>query len=211
LALLESARREGLPITVETCPHYLHFSPADVLDGATQFKCAPPFRGGEHREKLWEGLRCGTIDTIGSDHSPCPPEMKHLDSGDFMAAWGGIGSVELTLPVVWTGAVERSIAIEQVFQWLSTRPAELFGLADRKGRIAVGCDADLVVFDPDLRWSVVGLALHQRHKVSPYDGVRLRGRVHRTYLRGSLMILDSTAVESPRGKLLAAANRRPEA
>ncbi|HEX4146860.1 MAG TPA: allantoinase AllB [Pirellulales bacterium] len=210
LPMLAAARREGLPISVETCPHYLHFSPEDVPDGATQFKCAPPFRDVEQRELLWEGLRQRVIDTVGSDHSPCPPEMKQLGSGDFMAAWGGISSLELTLPIVWTGAARRQVSLAMVFQWLSTRPAQLFGLGDRKGRIAVGCDADLVVWDPDARWQVRGEQLHQRHKLTPYGGVELQGKVCRTYLRGNLVLRDEVLAAHPVGQLLRAGRRPSE-
>jgi len=204
LSMLEAARREGLPISVETCPHYLHFSPADVPDGATQFKCAPPFRDVRQRELLWDALRQGMIDTVGSDHSPCPPEMKHLESGDFMAAWGGISSLELTLPVVWTGAAKRQIGIQTVFEWLSARPAQLVGLGDRKGRIAVGCDADFVVWDPEARWKVSAGELHQRHKLTPYDGVELLGKVRRSYLRGNLVFRDGLPGTGALGQLISA-------
>ena len=212
LPMLTAARvREGLPITVETCPHYLHFSPGDVPDGATQFKCAPPFREPRQRELLWEGLQDGEIDTIGSDHSPCPPEMKHLESGDFMAAWGGIGSLELTLPIVWTGAAVRHMGLESVFQWLSARPAEIFGLGERKGRIAVGYDADFVVWDPDARWRVRAAQLHQRHKLTPYDGAMLRGKVLQTWLRGQPILRGAAICPEPPGQLIARAPLEPEA
>jgi allantoinase len=209
LAMLAAARREGLPISVETCPHYLHFSVDDVPDGATQFKCAPPFRDVRHRDLLWEGLRQGVIDSIGSDHSPCPPPMKQLESGDFMAAWGGISSLELTLPVIWTGAAARGIALETVFQWLSARPADLFGLADRKGRIAVGRDADFVVWDPEDRWKVNAAELHQRHKLTPYDGVELLGKVRHTFVRGNRALRDGVLGARPLGELVTAEAQPP--
>lgn len=204
MPMLEAARSEGLPITVETCPHYLHFSAEDVPDAATQFKCAPPIREPHHREALWNGLQSGVIDTIGSDHSPCPPAMKQLESGDFMAAWGGIASLQLTLPVVWTGAAKRGIGLEQMFNWLSTNPARLVGLADRKGQIAMGYDADLMVWNPDTAWTVRAQQLHHRHKLTPYDGLDLRGEVQRTYLRGELIYEQGRVVDEPNGQLLAA-------
>jgi allantoinase len=144
------------------------------------------------------------IDTIGSDHSPCPPEMKHLESGDFMSAWGGIASLQLTLPIVWTDAAKRGIPLQKIFEWLSTNPAKLVGLNDRKGQIARGFDADLIVFDPDAPWTVRGEKLHHRHKLTPYDGAQLRGQVLRTYLRGKLVARDAEIFEAPSGKLLSA-------
>lgn len=204
LPMLNAARSEGLPITVETCPHYLHFAATDVRDGDTRFKCAPPLREPRHRDMLWEGLKQGAIDTIGSDHSPCPPEMKRLESGDFRAAWGGISSLQLTLPIVWTGAAARGVSLVQIFDWLSAAPARLLRLPD-KGRIAPGCAADLVVWNPDQRSTVDGRQLHHRHKLTPYDGAQLAGRVCRTYLRGSLIFEEGNFVGEPRGSLLSGA------
>jgi allantoinase len=181
LPLIEAAKGEGLPLTVETCPHYLCFAAEEIPDGATQYKCAPPIREGRHRELLWEALKRGVIDTIGSDHSPCPPEMKHLESGNFMEAWGGIASLQLTLPIVWTEASRRGIGLEQVFRWLSTNPARLIGLESMKGKIAPGYCSDLIVWNPETRWHVRAGELQHRHKLTPYDGVELLGAVERTY------------------------------
>jgi allantoinase len=186
LPMLRNARAEGLPISVETCPHYLHFAAEEIGDGQTQFKCAPPIREAQHRDLLWDGLKRGDIDTIGSDHSPCPPVMKQLNNGNFAAAWGGIASLQLTLPVVWTNASARGISMEQVFRWLSRAPAAMLKL-NAKGRIAAGCDADLIVWDPDVSWSVRGEHLEHRHKLTPYEGAELKGRVLRTYSRGELV------------------------
>lgn len=205
IGTLEAAKQDGLPMTVETCSHYLYFSPDDVPDGGTQFKCAPPIREARHRELLWGALKRGAIDSIGSDHSPCPPAMKNLASGDFMQAWGGIASLELTLPVVWSGAAQRGVGVQQVFEWLSTNPARLVRIADRKGQIAIGRDADLVIWNPDVRWTVRAQQLYQRHKLTPYDGQNLRGKVCRTYLRGNLIYQDGELVANPLGQLLAAA------
>jgi len=204
LPALEAARREGLPLTVETCPHYLHFSAEEIRPGRTEFKCAPPIREGRHRELLWAGLARGVIDTVGSDHSPCPPGMKQLESGDFMSAWGGIASLQLTLPIVWTGAAARSIALQRMFRWLSTAPARLVGLAGHKGAIAAGCDADLVVWDPEVRWTVRGAELQHRHKLTPYDGQTLRGQVRRTYVRGTKVFDSGHWSDAPTGELLSA-------
>jgi allantoinase len=174
---LRAARRRGLPVTVETCPHYLCFAAEDVRDGATDLKCAPPIRDRANRERLWEALASGDIDLIASDHSPCPPALKRHDTGDFMAAWGGIASLELGLSVVWTLASERGIGIERVARWMCEAPAELAGFGGRKGAIAPGYDADLIAFDDRATWTIEAGALHQRHPVTPYAGRTVRGRV----------------------------------
>jgi allantoinase len=202
LPMLQAARQENLPITVETGPHYLHFKADQIPAGDTRFKCAPPIRDQHHRELLWDGLQRGVIDTIGSDHSPCPPELKRLDSGDFSRAWGGIASLQLTLPIIWTNAAERGISLDQLFVWLSEAPARLLRLDQHKGRLAAGYDADLVVWDPDTRWTARGQQLEHRHKLTPYDGTELAGRVHRTYLRGSLVYDNGSFPGSPSGALL---------
>ena len=179
--MLRAARAEGLPITVETCPHYLTFCAEEIPDGATLFKCAPPIRGRANRDALWQALVDGDIDLIATDHSPCPPSMKA--DGDFVRAWGGIAALELSLPAVWTGASARGIPLERVAQWLSAAPARLAGLDGRKGSIAAGKDADLVVWDPEAEFLVDERLLHQRHKRTPYAGLTLRGRVIETYAR----------------------------
>ncbi len=204
LKMLHAARNEGLPITVETCPHYLHFTAESIPDADTRYKCAPPIREEHHRERLWDALKNGDIDTIGSDHSPCLPSMKCLESGDFMAAWGGIASLQLTLPIVWTNAAHRGIPLARIFEWLSGNPAKLVGLANRKGRIAKGFDADLIVFDPDAGWTVHGEQLYHRHKLTPYDGERLTGKVLRTYVGGIMVFGNNGLSHIPTAELLAA-------
>ena len=192
LPALRKARAAGLKITVETCPQYLRFAAEEVPDGATEFKCAPPIRGAANREALWQALFDGDIDLIATDHSPCPPEMKHRESGRFDRAWGGIASLGLALPVIWTGLHQRSGAaapdssseFNLLAKWLATEPARLAGLTGQKGALAAGYDADLIVFEPDAEWTVTEDDLRFRHKVSPYLGARLRGRVLETYLRG---------------------------
>lgn len=171
-------------VTGETCPHYLTFSAADVT--GTEFKCAPPIREREHREALWDGLASGVLSMVVSDHSPSPPEMKR---GDFATAWGGISSLQLRLPIVWSGAVERSIGFESLAHWLSLAPARLAGLDDRKGSIAVGKDADFAVFDPDSTTVVRGIDLLHRHPLTPYEGMALRGRVVHTFLGSAARML----------------------
>jgi allantoinase len=185
LPLLAAARDEGLPITAETCPHYLTFSADEIGDGATEFKCAPPIRDQTTREALWQALADGTLDLVATDHSPAPPAMKR--PGDFVRAWGGIASLELGLAAVWTGASRRGFGFEHLSRWLASAPAALAGLTSRTGSIAPGLDADLVVWDPSVDWTVDQQRLHQRHKLTPYHGRALRGRVIETYVRGRLV------------------------
>ena len=181
---IRRARDEGLPLTVETCPHYLCLEAGAIPDGATHFKCAPPIRDRENREALWAALFEGVIDAVVSDHSPCPPAMKLGERGDFMAAWGGIASLQHGLPVVWTEAARRGARLDQVSAWMSAAPARLAGRHRSKGRLSTGYDADLVVWDPDEPFTVAADALFYRHHISPYVGAVLRGRVHRTFVRG---------------------------
>jgi allantoinase len=193
LPLLRKARADGVRITVETCPHYLTFAAEQVPDGATAFKCCPPIREATHREALWAALRDGDIDLVVSDHSPCTPELKRLDVGDFGLAWGGIASLQVALPAVWSGARARGLGLPDVVRWMAEAPARLAGLP-RKGTIEVGRDADLVAFAPEERFTVG--ALHHRNPVTPYAGRELTGAVRRTWLRGQL------ADGSPIGRLL---------
>src|SRR5438093_978642 len=197
---LRRARAEGLAISVETCPHYLVFSAEQIPDGATQFKCAPPIRENENRERLWSALAEGVIDFITTDHSPCPPSLKCAESGDFFQAWGGITSLQLVLSSVWTEASRRGYSIEQVVSWLSTQPARIARL-DRKGEIAEGKDADLIFFHPDeaLEWPHI---LHHRHKLTPYEGRPLRGVVDRTIVRGTTIYHQGEFCPSSSGNIL---------
>ena len=184
IAQLQEAKAAGLALSVETCPHYLTFAAEDIADAATEFKCAPPIRSRENREKLWAGLANGTIDFIATDHSPCPPAMKLPKDGDFLRAWGGIASLQLSLPAVWTQARLRGYPVSRLAEWLCAGPARLAGLDDRKGAIAVGRDADLVIWNPDATFRVDAARLHHRHKVTPYAGQELTGVVETTFLRG---------------------------
>jgi len=208
------AKADGVRITAETCPHYLTFAAEEIPDRATEYKCAPPIREARHRDALWAGLRSGTLDLVATDHSPAPPSMKC--PGDFMQAWGGISSLEMSVATVWTNARRppHPYAIAPTFvpwdetsrfvalaRWMSTAPARLAGLDDRKGCIAVGCDADFVVWDPDEEWTVDAAALQQRHKLTPYAGRTLRGRVRATYLRGA-RVWDGSSAAAPAGQLL---------
>ncbi|HEX2254459.1 MAG TPA: amidohydrolase family protein, partial [Thermoanaerobaculia bacterium] len=185
VAAVDRARRTGVALTAETCPHYLTCCADEIADGQTLWKCAPPIRERPHREALWQGLLDGILDVVASDHSPSPPAGKHLDRGDFAAAWGGISSLQLLLPLVWTEARRRGIGLAQVGEWLSAAPARLAGLAARKGTIAPGRDADLVVWDPEAEREVDPARLHHRHPTTPYAGRRLAGVVHHTFLRGT--------------------------
>ena len=184
LALLRDAKAAGGAVTAETCPHYLTFAAEEIADGATEFKCAPPIRERENREQLWQGLGDATLDFVATDHSPCPPAMKLQEQGDFLRAWGGIASLQLSLPAVWTEARARGYAVTHLAQWLCAGPAQLAGLAEKKGTIAVGCDADFVIWDADAKFRVEPAQLHHRHKVTPYAGRELAGRVEATFLRG---------------------------
>jgi len=193
LPMLAAARADGVPVTVETCPHYLTLTAEEVPDGDTRFKCCPPVRAAGNRDALWQGLAEGTIDIVVSDHSPCTPDLKRLDTGDFGDAWGGIASLQLGLPVVWTAARGRGHTLADVVGWMAQRPAELVGLR-RKGHIAAGADADLVVFAPDATFTVG--ALHHRNPLTPYSGRELHGVVRSTWLRGE------PVGDTPRGALL---------
>jgi allantoinase len=207
LSIIRAARADGLPLTVETCPHYLFFAAEEIPDGDPRFKCAPPLRERENRERLWQGLRAGLIDTVGSDHSPAPPALKHLESGNLREAWGGIASLQLSLSVMWTAAERHGgVTLLDVANWMSRAPAKLVGLEGRKGALAAGCDADLVVFEPEAEFTVTPSMLHHRHKVTPYEGQRLRGVVARTYLRGRKIYDAGRFADAPSGRPLL---RRP--
>ncbi|MDQ5857000.1 MAG: allantoinase AllB [Acidobacteriota bacterium] len=201
LGTIERARADGLPLSAETCPHYLYFSAEEAPEGATEWKCAPPIRAAENRERLWEGLAAGVIEMVVSDHSPAPPELKRRDTGDFLAAWGGISSLELRLPAVWTGARARGHSPDELVDWLAAAPARLAGLA-RKGAIAPGYDADFVVWRPEVSFEVRPEELHHRHKLTPYAGRMLDGVVLATYLAGEKIFESGRLIGPPRGRLL---------
>jgi allantoinase len=198
---IRDARAAGVSLTVETCPHYLTFAAEEIADGATAFKCAPPIRSRNYRELLWMGLIEGQIDLIATDHSPAPPALKRLDDGDFLRAWGGIASLQVSLAAVWTGAAARGVQLGSLSRWLCAAPARLAGLSRRKGEIAAGHDADLVIWDPEAEFTVDPAALQHRHAVTPYAGRRLRGRVWKTILRGQV-VFDEGAFAEPAGRLL---------
>jgi allantoinase len=205
---LRAARSEGLAVSVETCPHYLHMCAETVANGATLSKCAPPIRSRENCERLWQGLRDGTIDLVVTDHSPCPPALKRLAEGNFRSAWGGIASLSVALPLMWSEASQRGFTLRDVARWMAAAPARLAGCDTRKGRIAAGCDADFVVFDPDSEFIVTEDKLHYRHPVSPFLGETLRGVVKATYLRGSPVFAEGEFPGEPGGREYAANTSR---
>lgn len=202
LPALRSARAEGLPLTIETCPHYLSFAAEDIPDGATEFKCCPPIRERENREELWSALDEGLIEMVVSDHSPCPPGMKCLSTGNYLEAWGGISSLQLRLPIMWTLASERDYSITHLAEWLCRAPARLVGLDQRKGVIAEGYDADLVIWNPQATFRVEPKMLYHRHKLTPYAGQSLSGVVEQTFLRGVRIYDGGQFSEKPSGMML---------
>ena len=183
LEVVRAAKANSLPLTVETCPHNLTFAAEEISDGATEYKCAPPIRSAAERDALWDALIAGDIDLVASDHSPCPPSMKE-SRGDFLAAWGGIASLQLTLPAVWTGARARGTGPERIAEWMCGKTAQLAGLSGRKGAITKGSDADITIWNPDGRFIVAGKSLLHRHSVTPYEGRELFGKVEMTFVGG---------------------------
>jgi allantoinase len=202
LTQISQAKSRGQRVTVETCPHYLTFAAGEIPDAATEFKCAPPIRERENRERLWAALADGSIDMIATDHSPCPPHLKQQDTGDFMHAWGGISSLQLSLPVVWTEARARGYSLSHIVNWLCEAPARLAGLAGKKGAIVIGCAADLVVWNPDANFRVEPARLYHRHKLTPYAGRELLGIVDTTFLRGSKIFQRGEFCGAPSGDVL---------
>ena len=202
LPLLEAAREEGLPVTVETCPHYLTFAAEEIPDGATHFKCCPPVRERENREKLWAALANGVIDMVVSDHSPCTPDLKLAETGDFLDAWGGIAALQFSLPVMWTQMEKRGFGLRELTRWMSAAPAKLAGLDKRKGRLAAGFDADIVIWHPEKEFKVVPEIIHFRNKITPYSGMNLRGAVEAVFVRGQKVYKNGEFAASPTGELL---------
>lgn len=208
LSMVLHAKEEGLPFTAETCPHYLTFASEEVPDGATAFKCCPPVRERENREKLWSALKMGVLEQIVTDHSPSTIDLKCCDSGDFMRAWGGISSLQLGLSAVWTEGRARGLTLVDLARLMAEAPASLVGLLGRKGRIARGYDADLCFFDPDAPFSIAAAELEHKNKMTPYEGKRLTGRVVRTLLRGETIYEEGTPLGRPHGAWLTRTERR---
>jgi allantoinase len=207
LPMIADARLAGLPLTVETCPHYLFFAAEEIPDGQTLLKCAPPIRERENRERLWQALRNQLIDTIVSDHSPAPFAVKCFETGDLQKAWGGVASLQLGLSAIWTAARGRGFSLVDVVRWMSQHPAQLIGLGRRKGALAAGCDADIVVFDPNVSWVVISDRLHHRHKATPYEDQTLHGRVAATFLRGRKICVGERVADAPTGRILLRSKR----
>jgi allantoinase len=201
LEILRGAKREGLPITAETCPHYLGLAAEEIPDGATEFKCAPPIRERENQDRLWAALLEGTLDFVVTDHSPCIPALKRQDTGDFMAAWGGIASLQLGLRSVWTEAAKRGIPLEQVHGWMAVQTAQFLGRPGR-GRLVVGAEANLVAFKPEPVSVLSHHSLLQRHPISPWVGKLLEGIVAGTWLRGKQIWDGSNICGMPQGRIL---------
>jgi allantoinase len=199
---IRAAKAEGLPITTETCPHYLTLAAEDIADGDTRFKCAPPIRERENCDKLWQGLADGTIDFVVSDHSPCTPELKHMYAGDFHLAWGGISSLQFGLPAIWSEASRRGFDLPTVLTWMSSGTARFLGLEKRKGYLAAGHDADIVVFDPEASFTVEAAMIMHRHKVTPHEGRVFKGRVCETYVRGKKVYDNGKVTEAPFGEAI---------
>ncbi len=196
LPMIESAKRDGVKLTVETCPHYLTLLAEEIPNGATAFKCCPPIREASNRELLWKGLQDGIIDCIVSDHSPSTIDLKDVENGDFGVAWGGVASLQLGLALIWTEAKRRGIKLETVLNWMSKRPAEIAGL-HHKGAITLGNDADFAFFGPDDSFVVDVDKLHHKNPISPYQGKVLAGKVHRTFVRGT-----EVDFKTPHGNLI---------
>ncbi len=209
LAALARARAVGLPLSAETCPHYLTFTAEEVPEGRTEFKCAPPIRERANRERLWEALKDGLIGMVVSDHSPCAPELKLPGEGDFQRAWGGISSLQFGLPAVWTQASERGFGLADLSRWMCASPARLAGLEGRKGLIAPGFDADLVVWDPDAWFHLEAGQVRHRHRLTPYEGRTLRGAVRATFVRGAKVFEAGAFAAAPGGELLVSWKNSP--
>ncbi len=202
--LLRAAKQEGLPFSAETCPHYLYFEAETIPDGNTAYKCAPPIREARHGAALRAALADGSIDFLVSDHSPCVPQLKQLESGSFLEAWGGIASLQLGLSIAHTLCQQGELSFAKIAEWMCAAPARVAGLSDRKGAIAPGLDADFAVFDVQREWVVRGAELAQRHPTTPYEGHTLTGRVVQTFLRGSKIYDAGQFSEEPQGSLVAA-------
>lgn len=202
IPILAAARHRGARLTAEACPHYLTFDSETVPAGATEYKCAPPIRDRANREGLWQALERGDVTSVVTDHSPCPPALKHPESGDFFEAWGGIASLQLGLAATWTGARARGMPFERLAEWMSAGPARLVGLDRSKGSIAAGKDADLVVWRPEAEFVVAAAGLKHRHLITPYLGRRLAGVVEATYLRGEPVFRRGEPDPAPLGHII---------
>ncbi len=204
LDVIKQAQQQGLQITAESCPHYLTLFAEAIPDGKTVFKCCPPIRENANRQQLWQGLAEGVIEFIVSDHSPCTPQLKHIDTGDIEHAWGGISSLQFGLSIIWSEAKQRGYNLEQVIDWMATRPATFAGLGGKKGKIAQGYDADFIVFDDQARYTITTEMIKYKHQITPYEGRQVQGIVKQTFVRGQLVYADGKLLGDPIGKPLLA-------
>ncbi len=202
LDTIRAAKKRGVPITVETCPHYLYFCAEDIPNADTRFKCAPPIRERANNELLWDALLDGTLDFIGSDHSPAPPAIKALDTGNLQKAWGGISGIQLTLSALWTKGQAYGLSLERLSMLLCQAPAQFIGFEDKKGKIAVGYDADFVIWSPEASFLVSLDTLQTKHKVSPYEGQKLTGVVEATIVNGNFVWTKEGLTSKNKGALL---------
>jgi allantoinase len=202
LPMIREAKEAGLPLTVETAQHYLYFSAEQIPDGATAFKCAPPIRERSNKELLWKALKEGLIDFVATDHSPAPPEMKETGSGDFIKAWGGIASLQWAFSSLWTAAQEHGCTMEQISSWLSAKPAVLAGQDHERGKIKKGYRADLAVIDPSATFTVAEKDILHRHRITPYLGEELKGRVEKTWLNGRQVFEHGKFLHLNKGRII---------
>lgn len=199
-----AAKAAGVPITVETCPHYIYFAAEDIPDADTRYKCAPPIRERDNNRQIWSALTSGILDLVGSDHSPAPPSTKGLDTGSFLESWGGISGIQFTLPALWTAGQQHGLTLERLAQLLCEGPAKFIGQADRKGRLAVGFDADITVWEPETTWRVQAQDMQARHKISPYENQVFSGKVTHTLVGGTLVWANGALQQPNAGHLLLA-------
>lgn len=201
LAQIEDAKAQGLPISVETCPHYLVFNSESIPQDNTLYKCAPPIRDKANNEKLWRAISDGKIDFITSDHSPAPPALKHLDDHNFEKAWGGIAGLQFLLPAFWTGASQRNMELTDIARLMCQAPAEFVGL-ETKGKIVPGYDADLIIWDPDAKVDTNTDVIYHKHKATPYRDFAMQGRVLKTFVNGELVYEEGEFLSLSQGQIL---------
>ncbi len=199
---ITAAKQKGLPISVETGQHYLYFNAEAIPDGKTEFKCAPPIREKANNEQLWQALKDGIIDFVATDHSPAPPDLKQMETGDFMKAWGGISSIQFALPVLWTAAQKHGCTIKDMAKWLSENPAKLIGKENAKGQIAVGFDADLIIWDPNKTFKITSDIILHKHKITPYLNEQLNGVVNHVFLKGKQIVKEGKIIKLNSGELI---------
>ena len=200
LAMIADAKKEGLPLTAETCSHYIYFNAENIPDKNTLYKCAPPIREKENNEALKHALKTGVLDFITTDHSPAPPDIKEILSGDLSKAWGGIAGLQFLLPVSWT-SLKNIMSLDEFIPLLTSGPAHFLHLHDRKGELTVGFDADITIWNPDEAFEVKEEQIRHRHKISPYTGETLFGTVKQTIVNGEI-VFDREIKNIRNGKII---------